>query len=265
MTSAHGGGERRLGWFALGALIVAWLVLPLFAAVVAFGVDDLDGGYRTVRTTIVSVVFVDVCAILILALVIQRLKWWRRVLCEDMPTRRWVVAVPIAYLVYCLAVTDYAHLSAARTTQVLAFALAMLAIGLSEELLFRGVALVAMRDRYREGWAVFWSCLLFGALHLVNVITVGGGAAGQAVMSFGAGYFLYLCRRVGRGLWLPVLVHAAIDFAVFSNQIGYDQQQSSDAAFYEFLLMAGLAILLLVRRKSISPAGAGAPTTATPG
>lgn len=254
MTSGPAEHRRRLGPVALGGFLLLWLFVPQTIALFAFTGDVVSEGIATTRGTLASIVGTGLLAIAVASIVIQRLGWWRLVRVEPRAVRPWVAVVPISLLGYCALVTDWQHLASTSVPLVLAFGLAMVVIGVSEELVFRGLVLQSLRDRLREGYAVLLSCVVFGLLHLVNAVTVGSGAIGQAVLAIPTGYLLYLCRRVGGGLWLPVLVHASIDFAQLSSDVGFEEQQPSDALFYEFLLMLVLGGLLLVGRRRMAPA-----------
>jgi membrane protease YdiL (CAAX protease family) len=255
--------RRRLGWAGLLGLLVVWLVVPPIVVRFAFSADLVSSGYQTARSTIASEAAVDVIAILLVGAVIWRLGWWRRVWTEPRRVRPWVAVVPVLLVLCSAAVTDYGNLASLSVPLVLAFTVSMVTTGVGEELLFRGVVLSFLRERLREGWAVLVMCLMFGALHLVN-LAAGAGALGQALVAAPAGYLLYLCRRVGGGLLLPIVVHAAIDFAAFSSDVGQVSPQASDAAFYQSLVMFALIVLLLAGRRRIGlpgndSAGSGSP------
>jgi hypothetical protein len=151
-------------------------------------------------------------------------------------------------------VTDYANLARVGSALVATLAVSTLATGLSEELMFRGLALQAFRDRVSEGWAAALSSGLFGALHLLNALVAGGGAVVQALLAGVLGYFLYLTRRVSGGILLPIIVHWVFDFSAFSTDIGLQEPPTSDAAFYGFLVILALGVVLLVMRRRITPA-----------
>jgi hypothetical protein len=89
-------------------------------------------------------------------------------------------------------------------------------------LLFRRIALQAMRDRYREARAAWPSSAMPGLLHLADVIVSGGAAVFQAFWAIGVGYLPYLCRRVGRGVVLPIVVHWLWDSSTFGAELGLD-------------------------------------------
>jgi membrane protease YdiL (CAAX protease family) len=87
---------------------------------------------------------------------------------------------------------------------LLAILAAGVLVGFAEEMMFRGIFLRGMRtDGRAEGWAVLWTAIAFGALHLPNVF-LGTGLAGLAQFPLAAitGVTLYLFRR-GFGSILP--------------------------------------------------------------
>jgi membrane protease YdiL (CAAX protease family) len=157
--------------------------------------------------------------------------------------------------------TDYGNLGDAGGSLVAMLAVSTLFTGVSEELMFRGVALQAMRDRFRESRAAWLSSAMFGLLHLANVIVVGGAAVVQAFWAIGVGYLLYLCRRVGSGIVLPIVVHWLWDFSTFSPELGLeDAPVLSDLQFAMFLLSIALVVVVVIRRRAIP----SAPPEASP-
>lgn len=90
------------------------------------------------------------------------LRWWPVVVRESLRTRRWVLVVPIALLVTCVATIDYGRLATTGVALAVTLMLGALLIGASEELLFRGVVLTLLRDRYRERVAAAVTALLSG-------------------------------------------------------------------------------------------------------
>lgn len=99
------------------------------------------------------------------------------------------------------------------------FALECLAIGLFEELAFRGVILLMIAEkRRRTRMGLFVSILLtsavFGAVHLVNL--VAGSSPGAVFMQIGYSFLIgAMCAVVllkTANLWLCVVLHATFDF-----------------------------------------------------
>ena len=100
------------------------------------------------------------------------------------------------------------------------FALECLAIGLFEELAFRGVIFLLFAEkRHTTRKDLFWSLILtsavFGAVHLVNVL-LGAGIGGvilQIGYSFLIGAMCSVVLLATRNIWLCVLLHAVYDFS----------------------------------------------------
>lgn len=99
------------------------------------------------------------------------------------------------------------------------FALECLAIGLFEELAFRGVIFLSFAEkRYVTRKGLFWSLILtsavFGAVHLVNLLM--GAGIGAVILQVGYSFLIgAMCSVVllkTRNLWLCVLLHAVYDF-----------------------------------------------------
>ena len=101
--------------------------------------------------------------------------------------------------------------------------LAALCVGFSEEGLFRGIGVTTLRaNGLSEGKVALWSSVIFGAAHLVNALSAGGAAIGQAIAVSFAGYFFYLTRRVSGGLVVPAVVHGLFDFSILSGAVVED-------------------------------------------
>ena len=93
-----------------------------------------------------------------------------------------------------------------------------LLVGLSEELMFRGVLLQGFRGLLALWPAVLLTSLMFGAVHSLNVFVTGdlGPALIQSVAAFLSGLFFIALRLRTGSLWPPILVHGLWDFTTFS-------------------------------------------------
>ncbi len=92
-------------------------------------------------------------------------------------------------------------------------------IGISEELLVRGITVSALQD---GGFSIFWtgiiSSLIFGILHFSNyfngqdlkktTIQVGG--------TFLMGLNFYILLVISGSLWLPIILHALYDLSILA-------------------------------------------------
>lgn len=98
---------------------------------------------------------------------------------------------------------------------VAAFLLLVVVAPFAEEVVFRGVLLSSMRDRWGSGWAVVGSSLLFAAVHVNPYV-----ALPIFVLALGLGYLFLRSRSI----WVSMACHAtfnAIGFvALIFSQVG---------------------------------------------
>lgn len=104
---------------------------------------------------------------------------------------------------------------------LLLFVLSMLMIGVAEEITFRGVIATLLFRQYGKTTSGVWFCviasgILFGCPHLINAIGGGSALTGvlvQAVSAVGSGMVFTAMYYRTRTIWVPILLHAWIDFA----------------------------------------------------
>lgn len=253
-------GRRRLSVPALVGWIAVFYLVPQVVSL--FAVPGVSDGppFVDVRSALQLELLPDLGSAIIAAVLVWRLGWVDVVSRERVVTNRWVVIVPGSMLVASIAAVDYRNLAAAGVALVATLVVSTLFTGISEELMFRGVALQTMRDRSGEVSAAWTSSAMFGLLHLPNIIVSGGGAVFQAVWAIGVGYLLYLCRRVGRGIALAIVVHWWWDLSTFSAVLGREEAPVlGDLQFAMFLVSLVLMAVVVVRRRAIpsSPRAVG--------
>ncbi len=90
-------------------------------------------------------------------------------------------------------------------------------VGLSEELMFRGVLLQALRQTVSIWPAVALTTLAFGAVHSLNVFITGdlGAALIQSTAAALSGLFFIAPRLRTGSLWPSIAVHGLWDGAAF--------------------------------------------------
>ena len=221
MTDVRAGepGGRPLSIPMFIGLVVVYLVVVQGVGLL-LAPDGADYGElpdsETVRTTIVIPVALS---LLLTAAAVSYLRWWRPVMRDDRPTRRWVLIVPVLLLVAILLTVNYGNLADQDIELVLLLALGTLLVGVTEELMFRGIGVVTFRRAgLTEVKVALWSSLVFGAVHATNIFTEGPSAFLQALIVSVTGFFFYLCRRSTGTLVVPMLLHGAYDFSIFSSR-----------------------------------------------
>lgn len=209
---------RRRRWPVPPSLLVGLAPLVAFAAVSAWRArpsDDYPTLGQTVDSVVRSLVVPEGIAFAVLAVVVTGLGWWRIATVD--PARspvRWAAIAPLGVLVVCLVRLPLVDWSALPVRYFLLLIVGVLFVGAFEELMTRGVLLVGLRRRLPEFgvWAV--SCVLFGALHLLNALAGAGIGPTLLQVGFAAafGSTLYVARRLTGTLLAPVLLHAFWDF-----------------------------------------------------
>jgi hypothetical protein len=253
--------RRRMSLPFLATSLLAFLFLDAIVGVIFAHGDQVREELTSVTNVARALIVPEAVSVLVACAVTQRLGWWNVVLHERLRAPRWVWIVPIVFTITSLALADYSRLRIAGVAVAVALLLGTFLIAVGEELMFRGVVLQTMRDRYAERSAALVTATMFGCAHVL---------AGplNVLLSGLFGYLLYWCRRVSGGLLVPIVVHALWDFCVFSGWTTSDRSEAPAAPLVLSLLTLVLLVLLAVRRKSLErwpeaaerrPANSGRP------
>lgn len=141
---------------------------------------------------------------------------------------------------YALLTSD---LSVYNPRTVILVAVAALSIAINEEILTRGIMIVALRKRGTAEWLVYgWSTLIFALLHLVNVL--GGGSITQVLIVVFGGTLLYISRRVFNNLFAAILLHAFYDTAIYLQIGSFIENQNLPDPILDFNLASFLIMVL---------------------
>lgn len=202
---ASRGGTQSLGDAAGGGIGPGWLLAALFAGAFAFASDDRRAAG----------------------------------LCAPSPRRSvGLVWLPLLYAALIVLVALADELTLPRAT-LLVLAVNMLAVGVSEELMFRGVLLAGFLNRCTVWQAVFASSAIFGLVHALNGFTTGdvpyalwqsGGAFLQ-----GVGYAAIRLRT--RSVWPMAVVHGIWDFSLMLQLMSDAQQDTAPLRPWVSLLL----------------------------
>lgn len=186
MNGAQGNpdyGRRNLPIAAFVVVAIAYLAIIKGAGLLTEDRADVeDGRLLTVGNVVWGMIVPLGIACAFVYLVITYLGWWRTVVHDPKPVRRWVWIIPLVFLVAIAAGIDYAALADRGLGFTLALLLAAMLVGFGEEGMFRAVGVTSLRRHgLTEGKVALWSSVIFGLAHVSNVIGGDSRALGQAV------------------------------------------------------------------------------------
>ena len=247
-------GRRRLPYGMFAVIVVVYLAIIQVGGLLvtnAAGIDS-DHGFVTTHNVLLSM-WVPVGAALVFTFaVVAALGWSRPVFRDDRPVQRWVLVVPIVFVICIALAIDYRSLADKGLGFTLVLLIGSQFVGWGEEGMFRGIGVTVLRDHaLREGQVALWSSLVFGVVHLTNAIGHGAAAVPQAVAVSLAGYFFYLMRRVSRGNVVNSVIHGLFDFSILSGTAVFVGQRAYIGSVAAILVYVILATVLLVRRRRI--------------
>ncbi|ROP63639.1 CPBP family intramembrane glutamic endopeptidase [Curtobacterium sp. ZW137] len=228
-------------WIGIAALIGYIVLVVVIQA--ASGIDYTSWGDSAHDLFFGADVSLIVAAVAV-AVTVSLLGWWGPVLRErHRSPHRWTLLAPILMAVIAvvgLAFADWGAVGGA----FLAAALVLLLVGFTEEVVARGILLVALRSRLSEVWVWLITSVLFGVMHMSNVFL--GQAVGptlvQVVFAFSAGSVFYVLRRTTGSLIPAMVLHAVWDFTQFVGGVG---ERSAVADFAQGVYV-GVALLGVV-------------------
>ncbi len=205
------GSRRRLSNRALArpvafgiALIIAWWAVTLLLA--TGSPRSSPSWFPDLRATLVNL-----GALLVPLGVVGTFGWWRQAgLVLPRPDRSWWTMLPLLFFALSFAVGGLSGPSA----QFFGSAVLFLALGLNEELLFRGVIQHAL-GTLGAVRSVVWVGSLFGLQHAFTGIFFGASLyeAGSMVISSSASGAAYAAVRLRIGtIWPLALLHGLENF-----------------------------------------------------
>jgi membrane protease YdiL (CAAX protease family) len=146
------------------------------------------------------------------------LGWWRPVMREKPVGVKWMWSIPVVLGLLVLIGVDWAQISVLGAPYLLLLALGTLLVGFNEEIVYRGLSVVAFRGAYKEVYVWLLTSLLFALLHGANVFL--GQALVPTIQQIGFAFVLgsvfYVVRRVTGSLAVLMILHALWDFGSFT-------------------------------------------------
>ncbi len=228
----------------MGFVLGIGYVVLFFLVASALSID-----YNTLGTSTTAVlrdILVPMAlAALILSVLTSVLGWWRPALFDVPSGSGWMWSVPVLLGIGVFIGIDYWQLGAVGVPYVAFLALGTLLVGFNEELVFRGLMIVAFRSGLRESWVWFLSTFLFAVLHGTNALLGQPRATTgvQIVFAFSVGTSFYVVRRLTGSIVPAMLIHGLIDFGSLSY-VGGLQATGVDLTTNGLLLVRLLLIVL---------------------
>ena len=245
--------HRPLGYGLFAVLVVTYLAIiqgggVLMKALVDVGEDPLTTTKGVVVTMVIPL-GVALAFVYGSAALLGRL---RPVMRDDRPVSRWVIVVPVIFVVCILLAIDYGALSEKTAGYVMVLLLATQMVGWGEEGMFRGLGVTTLREHgLTEGKVALWSSLIFGVVHLSNAIGRGASAIPQALIVSLAGYFFYLTRRRAGTNAVNSIIHGLFDFSLLTGTAILVDQGAYLGSLAGIFAYVVTGVVLLVRRHHI--------------
>jgi hypothetical protein len=234
-----------VGYMAIVA--ITWVIVGL----------DYDTVGDSTSNIVEGIVLPVALASAFTAAVTSYLGWWGPAIHEELGAPRWLWVVPLLMFLPGLGSLLGGFGPADRSASYLFWlGVGTLLVGFGEEMLTRGTGLVGLRGGFREPMAWFFSCLLFGLVHALNVFfgQSFGSTVQQIVIAFVAGSVLYITRRVAGTLILCMVLHAWIDFTTFafSDAAGDAESPFLLLGFLQWIafVLAVVGVVVVLRRSN---------------
>lgn len=232
--------------------IVGLVIFAVYAAIFSVGFlasgVDYDRAGDTTSNVIKSIVIPVGIGALVLLLLTYFLGWWRPVFRDDDRAPRWTLLIPAfmaAAILVGLITADWGDKGSSLIVWLL---VGTLFVGIAEETLARGLLLVGFRGGMGEVGVWFWTSLMFGALHGLNILfgQSVGATVRQIVFAFVLGSVLYACRRATGALLVPIVLHWLWDFTTFMASGGEGTASTAATASLQGVVAYGAVIVLIV-------------------
>ena len=244
-------------WFITILLTVVYMAIV--GAV--WAINDVN--HETVGDTTDSIVAGIIVPIglgaIFLAVAASVLGWWRPAL-REVPRvgPRWLLLIPAIYVVAALGGLLSVDFARVEGKYLLFLIVGTLLIGFSEEMLCRGLGLVGLRGSLPEVWVWFFSCLIFGAIHTLNIAfgaEVGITVAQIGLASWPAPSFYVVRRNTGALIW-AMLLHGFWDLnTLIGSAYGATDSPARLLSSLQYIaVLLAVVGLVIILRKGVRPA-----------
>jgi membrane protease YdiL (CAAX protease family) len=194
--------------------------------------------------TTVQILFSNSILAVVAVLVIARLGWWEEVgLAPVHGARPWLL--PLIPVMFGLSfLLDGIHVTA--PARVFTYLVCAFSVGFVEEIYFRGLFMRILKP-YGQGKVLFWSTLVFGVTHALNLLSGQSGmmTAVQIAYATAFGFLFAVLRQQIGSLWTLVAAHTFVDFMSWITQ--GEVYSNTQSTFSLLVLPAAFAIALIAQ------------------
>jgi membrane protease YdiL (CAAX protease family) len=199
-------------------LLASFIVFLIWGVVTMFGVKLYAAPNRSMFDVISEGVAWNILAAAVFVFLAARFLRWRDLALGAPKPLASVKLVwfPLLFLAVLFALALAKGLPPPRALQFIFLNTAI--VGVSEELMCRGVLFQGLRSSLKLWPSIVIVSLLFGALHVLNAFGTGRlvFASVQAVAAAMTGFMLIALRVRTGSLWVPIAVHGLWDFCTIS-------------------------------------------------
>ena len=243
--------------------VITILLTVIYMVIVGAVWAIKDVNYKTVGDTadnIMAGIIVPIgLGAIFLAVAASVLGWWRPAL-REVPRvgPRWLLLIPAIYVVAAVGGLLSVDFARVEGKYLLFLAVGTLLVGFPEEMLCRGLGLVGLRGSLPEVWVWFFSCLIFGAIHTLNIAFGAevGTTVSQIGLAFLAGTVFYVVRRNTGALIWAMLLHGFWDFnTLISSAYGATDSPARLLSSLQYIaVLLAVVGLVIILRKGVRPA-----------
>ncbi|MFN8342204.1 MAG: type II CAAX endopeptidase family protein [Cyclobacteriaceae bacterium] len=239
------------------SILVPYLLYMLIMGISMFAAyHQFGGAYGSLR--MIQVLAIPELLLVVLCLVVISMKFnWRVHIFLDLNLKGlvWMLPVVLVLLYNGVVLIQQAGPELHQhSSQLLLVGFVTLLVGISEELMFRGIILRGLMGNTSPRWAVLISALAFSSLHAVNIfagLTVTATIS-QLAMTFVFGLYAATVSLKIRNLWPLIIFHWLWDFMTFSYPLLSQSVELWTLLYVPAELLIGL--ILLWQLKTAPPA-----------
>jgi membrane protease YdiL (CAAX protease family) len=193
-------------------VFVIWILITLFGPGLQIGSQNIT--LNDLVSHAIALWLAGACVFLLV--VVGVLGWWRQVGLRAPAPRSWRLTwLPFVFILIFLATAALIGFPAPKVVMIVL--INTLLVGISEELMTRGVLFVGVLSRFGIWSTIVIVSVLFGAMHLGNGFITGDleAAAVQALAAAMSGLLFIALRMRTNSLVPGIVVHWLWDFSAF--------------------------------------------------